>query len=106
MKYADLHVAWLKLNPTDHDKFERVDSIHDAQGVLFRCPVCEGEGKRGHHVICWNPSVPQDVPPRPGRWSLVGTGVGDLSLVAGSSSIQLETGCAAHFWISNGEIVL
>ena len=79
----------------------------EAQGILFLCPVCEGDGRRGHHIICWDPSVPQSVPPRPGRWSLVGTGVADLSLVAGSSSVHLNgADCDAHFFITNGKIVL
>ena len=107
MRYRDLHVAFLKLNPADHDKFERVDGIAEADGILFRCPVCEGKGWRGHHVICWQPSVPQSVRPSPGRWSLVGTGLADLSLVADSSSVHLQGAkCDAHFFIRGGCVTM
>ena len=107
MLYRDIHVAWLRLDPSNDDLINRVDSMAEAQGILFLCPVCEGDGRRGHHIICWDPSVPQSVPPRPGRWSLVGTGVADLSLVAGSSSVHLNgADCDAHFFITNGKIVL
>ena len=106
MLYRDIHVAWLRLDPSNDDFFHRVDSLAEAQGILFRCPVCERKGRRGHHVICWNPSVPQDVPPRPGRWALVGTGVGDLSLVAGSSSVKIDCSCKAHFFITDGCVKL
>ncbi|MGH6995684.1 MAG: hypothetical protein ACREES_08300, partial [Stellaceae bacterium] len=57
-------------------------------------------------VICWSPKVPQDVRPNPGRWQLQGTGFNYLTLVAGSSSVALLGGCAAHFFVTKGEIKL
>jgi hypothetical protein len=77
-----------------------------ADGIEFLCPKCsDGKGPIGvHMVICWRPRVPAGVAPGPGRWEFTGTGLDDLSLVAGSSSIQLEGGCAAHFFVTNGAI--
>jgi len=43
--------------------------------------------------------------PIPGRWEFIGTSFENLSLVAGSSSIQLTSGCMAHFTITNGDII-
>jgi hypothetical protein len=56
-------------------------------------------------VLCWQPHVPQTIHPIPGRWRFVGTGYDDLSLVAGSSSIALKSGCKAHFFVRDGNIV-
>ena len=105
MRYADVHTAFLAYQ--DELRFNRVESLAEADGILFTCPDC---GK--HQVICWQPQVPQKMTPGPGRWSMTGTGVNDLTLTAGSSSIQLgydieekDVNCKAHFWITNGEIV-
>lgn len=87
-----------------------VDDILDADGIMFVCPLClksNGMGRAGvHSVICWEPSVPPHINPKPGRWNFSGTGYGDLTLTAGSSSILLTgPGCGAHFFITNGEII-
>ena len=102
--YSELHVDFLDLDPHGNPFFNRVGNLGKANGILFRCPACTKQGNSGHHVICWNPSVPQHVPPRPGRWNLRGTGVQDLTLEAGSSSIQLQTSCNAHFYIREGMV--
>ena len=83
-----------------------VDSIGDAHGVMFLCPKCfiENKGPIGtHSVLCWCPSVPLEIPPGPGRWAFAGTGIDDLTLVAGSSSILLKSGCAWHGFVRNGD---
>lgn len=84
-----------------------VDHLSEAHGVMFLCPKCfaaNGGDVGTHQIICWNPSVPQTVEPKPGRWEMRGTGYGDLSLVAGSSSVLLTSGCQAHFFVTTGEI--
>jgi hypothetical protein len=48
--------------------------------------------------------VPADADPGPGRWEFQGTGLGALTLVAGSSSIQLLGGCNWHGFVRNGEV--
>lgn len=92
--------------PCDH--IVSVDRIEEADGVYFLCPKCyeENGGRVGtHRVLCWSPKIGQDHDPKPGRWNLVGTSIDDLSLVAGSSSVLLQGGCNAHFFVQNGHVV-
>jgi hypothetical protein len=82
-------------------------SLEEADGIIFRCPKClaaKSDGVGVHSVICWRPRVPGDVTPKPGRWEFTGTGLFDLSLVAGSSSVALLGGCNAHFFVEQGGI--
>lgn len=108
MKLLDLEPQFLKYEPRDGFEYlVYVDSIAEAQGVWFLCPKCwkKNGGRVGTHaVLCWNPSVPPTLDPKPGRWNLVGTGLHDLSLVAGSSSIKLTAGCEWHGFIKAGEV--
>jgi hypothetical protein len=103
---AELEGEFIKL--TD-DGWIGVDTIGEADGVWLLCPRCwvdNGYSAIGtHRVVCWSPRVPQTVTPRPGRWALVGTSIHDLTLVAGSSSIAIQGGCNAHFYIRRGSIV-
>lgn len=106
MKLIELEPHFLKLKtPTS---WMRVDSIEEADGVLFLCPKCFQQDPVGpigtHSIICWRPRVSQDVSPKPGRWEFTGTGYADLSLVAGSSSVLLTSGCRAHFFVRAGRI--
>jgi len=74
---------------------------------MFACPKCfeSNKGLVGtHRVLCWRPRVAQTESPRPGRWEFEGTGYDDLTLVAGSSSIALQGGCNAHFFVRDGKI--
>ena len=92
---------------TEHEWHIYVDAIADADGVMFLCPKCflsNGGDIGTHMVICWRPRVSADVSPKPGRWEFEGSGIEDLTLVAGSSSVLLIGGCAAHFHIRNGAI--
>lgn len=107
MKLTDLEPSFLKFDPETPKTFRMSDDIQGADGISFLCPKCYAEkgGPVGtHSVICWAPQVPQSTSPQPGRWSLVGTGYADLSLVAGSSSVLLMGGCNAHFFVKGGEI--
>ena len=95
---------------------QQVDSITEADGIRFLCPVCwkKNGGPVGTHaILCWNPSVPQTTTPKGGRWNLVGTGYHDLSLVAGSSSVLIHgseeekaKGIVEHWhgFVQNGEV--
>lgn len=105
MRLLDLKPQFLRVK--DERSFEYVDSINDADGVMFLCPTCfakNGGSVGTHSVICWQPHVPQTIHPIPGRWKFVGTGYDDLSLVAGSSSIALRGDCNAHFFVRDGKI--
>lgn len=91
----------------DERNFRTTDDVGEADGVMFLCPKCyvKNGGPVGtHRVICWTPKVPADVNPKPGRWDLVGTGYGDLTLRAGSSSVLLQGGCEWHGFVRNGEV--
>lgn len=92
----------------DDNHYQPHDDISKADGIWFLCPKCFRElgGSIGcHMVMCWCPSVPQTTLPTPGRWNLQGTGYLNLTLVAGSSSVLLISGCKAHFLVKNGEII-
>lgn len=105
MRLTELEPRFLKR--LDDYNFKFVDSIQEADGVEFLCPKCwiANKGPVGTHmVICWSPSVPQTTRPIPGRWKLVGTGYHDLSLIAGSSSVLLTSGCRWHGFVTAGEV--
>lgn len=102
----ELEPEFLKREDSHH--FRRVETIEEADGVCFLCPKCfkaNGGSVGTHAVICWAPGVPQDTSPTGGRWELRGTGVHDLTLVAGSSSVQITGGCKAHFFVRDGNMV-
>lgn len=106
MKLLELEPHFLKIET--ERSFLRVDSIDDADGIIFLCPKCFEDEPRGpvgtHSVICWRPRVPQTMEPKPGRWEFQGRTYADLTLVAGSSSVLLTSGCRAHFFVNGGEI--
>lgn len=99
----------------EHDAvyLPKVDRIEDAQGVMFLCPKCfsdNGGAVGTHGVICWSRSrgVPDTAEPRPGRWTLDGTGFHDLTLNGDppgtARSVQLTAGCKWHGFVTNGEV--
>ena len=102
----ELNAKFLKREDSHH--FREVETLAEADGITFLCPKCfaANNGSVGtHSVRCWAPSVPQDTSPTPGRWEMRGTGLADLTLVAGSSSVLLTGGCNAHFYVRDGAIV-
>lgn len=108
MKLLELDPEFLQYHDENGRIFHRhVQTIGEANGVEFACPKCFqiNQGFIGtHHIICWDPTVPASARPGPGRWKLVGTGLHDLSLVAGSSSVLLTAGCMWHGFIENGNV--
>jgi anti-sigma factor ChrR (cupin superfamily) len=111
VRLTELEPEWVMLvpaPPVPKGTCMKVDTLPEADGIFFLCPKCwMGNGGRRegvHQILCWQPNVPQDVHPVPGRWKFEGTSFEDLTLVAGSSSVALVGGCEAHFWIRNGEI--
>lgn len=81
----------------------------EAQGVRFLCPLCftrNGGPVGTHSVICWSRAAGEDAEPKPGRWSLHGTSIDDLTLhgdpVGGARSVLLLGGCNWHGFINNG----
>lgn len=109
---ADLKAKFIKVIEPGRSRRE-VDSIADAQGVQFLCPKCfsKNGGPVGtHSVVCWSRSrgVGEDETPGPGRWSLEGTGIDDLTLNGdapgggGARSVLLTGGCGWHGFINSG----
>lgn len=114
MNLSELEPRFLSAPEFDEDGRETsryVDSIQDAGGIRFLCPVCfrnNGGAVGTHGIMCWNGTVSQKFSPRPGRWDMSGTGFHDLTLTgahSNSNSIALTNArCGAHFHIKNGKI--
>ena len=108
MRLAELEPQFLRHEYRDGSEYHVfVDSLGEADGIMFLCPVCwtANKGPIGtHQVICWRPRIAPDIHPKPGRWELIGSSYADLSLVAGSSSVLLTSGCNAHFFVRSGQI--
>ena len=114
MTLVELEAEFVRLEtPGIGGSYWRDAKFNEADGVRFLCPVCfeKNRGRVGTHmVLCWRPQVPlvgtdgRAIAPGPGRWEFQGTGISDLTLVAGSSSILLLGGCNAHFFVRNGVI--
>lgn len=117
MKLAELEAEFLRYEERDGSRYHvPVESIEQAQGVMFLCPKCfaTNSGPVGtHRVICWSRSrgVPESAVPGPGRWSLHGTGIDDLTLNGdplppeenGARSVLLTgDGCGWHGFVTNG----
>jgi hypothetical protein len=118
MRLAELEATFIRRCPVEGggQGWQEGVPFSEAEGVQFLCPVCivKNAGPIGtHSVVCWRPTVGQDWKPVPGRWDFQGTGLEDLTLVAGSSSIRLTceckqqpcSCCKAHFFIRNGAII-
>jgi len=103
---------------TDDDRYEKIDDVEhllfvdtlaEADGVMLLCPKCHATngGPIGtHRVICWFVGkVPDDVDPKPGRWTPRGTGLHDLTFVPSAGrteSVLLTGGCGWHGFIVDG----
>jgi len=106
MRLSELEARFIKLTD-DRGSFRTDASFEDCDGLMFLCPKCfaENGGAVGTHiVICWKPHVPAHISPGPGRWNHRGTGLNDLSLYAGSSSVWLKGGCGWHGFVGNGGV--
>ncbi len=106
MKLAELEPRFLRNRLDGSGISDYVDTPAEATSVSFVCPQClkDNLGVRPgvHSIVCHTPVVPLDIMPGPGRWTMHGTSVHDLTLIAGSSSIKIEGG--AHFFIKDGGI--
>ena len=126
MKLRDLDARLMKHNADGSS--DTVQSLAEADGVLFQCPICaqglesgtekmsDGRERRffrgAHYIICWFVGkVPDDLDPKPGRWTPTGTGIDDLAFVPGNPPRAISvlmtnpSGCHAHFFVRNGECV-
>ena len=119
MRLLELDASFLKFISTY--EWRRVDTLAEADGVMFQCPKCaigkergEEDGRKfvrgAHSVICWfRGHVPDDADPKPGRWTPSGTGLDDLTFVPGNpvwadSVLLTGPGCGWHGFIRNGDV--
>lgn len=106
-----LEAEFIKLTDPAGGSFRRVDTLAEADGILFLCPKCfaaVGSRPGVHSVLCWfRGHVPDAVSPKPGRWTPAGTGLHDLTFVPGTPphacSVLLTAGCGWHGFIRNGD---
>lgn len=106
MKLRELEARFIKL-ADESGSFRDDANFQDCDGLIFLCPKCfaDNKGPIGtHSVICWKPHVPLSISPGPGRWSQRGTGIDDLTLFAGSSSVWLKDGCGWHGFVGFGSV--
>lgn len=101
-----------EIEEREHDAVYHVfvDTLGEAQGIQFLCPKCyaANNGAVGTHiVICWFVGkVPDDIDPKPGRWTPQGTGIDDLTFVPSegrTQSVLLTGGCGWHGLVVNGD---
>lgn len=120
MRLADLSAELVKLTTADGSGWRIVETLAEAQGVMFQCPKCaigkiveEEDGRRfvrgAHSIICWfrGRGVSDEVEPGPGRWTPSGSGLHDLTFVPGdppmACSVLLLSGCEWHGFVRDGE---
>lgn len=103
------------------DRYQRLESVEGAQGLLFQCPKCavgkeagEEEGRRffrgAHYILCWflnprnAPQVPDDIHPGPGRWRFTGDTISTITFVGPSAASVFLQGsrCQWHGFVKNG----
>lgn len=113
LRLADLEAFFVRHERRDGSEYQvRVETIGEAQGVRFLCPKCfkaKGGPIETHSVVCWSSSrgIADDVKPGPGRWTLEGTSLADLTLgcePGKSRSVALIGGCAWHGFVTQGEV--
>jgi hypothetical protein len=104
MKLVDLNAQFVTSTAKG---WRGVETLAEAQGVLFDCPACTkaNGGPQGTHcVLVWfRDRAPEGIEPGPGRWTVseASTGLGDLTL---GPSVQLGgKGCRWHGFVIQGE---
>ncbi len=91
----------------DGDRLRHVETVAEANGVLFLCPLCmahhpDGVGVHMVHVLFAERWVPDNAVPGPGRWQASGTTIDDLSLMP-SVHLTSPGGCGWHGWVVRGD---
>lgn len=108
MRLQELEPQFRRFSANDDGRsvYEHVESLADAQGVLFLCPACfrmNGGPTGTHSVLVWfdGRGVPPEAMPSP-RWRVSGSGYDDLTL---APSIFLQSGCRWHGFITAGQVI-
>jgi hypothetical protein len=103
---ADLEAHFIRIKEPGR-LYETVDSLEAAQGVQMLCPRCfhEKGGAVGcHSLLLWfaGRGVRDEEIPGPGRWTPVGTGVGDLTFTNPGGPFSVMLNGHLHGFIENG----
>lgn len=82
LRLVDLDPQFVRHTPTGH---QDVVDLSTAQGITFLCPGCfqKNGGEVGtHSLLVWfkDRGVPDGAEPGPGRWTVSGMSVADLTL--------------------------
>lgn len=114
MRLRDLDGSLRKYNPAD-GSHSPVDTVAEADGTFFQCPLCAKECEAGeedgrkffrgaHYVLCWfRGKVPDTLTPK-GRWNPTGTGLDDLTFVGPEAcSVLITGGCGWHGHVRSGD---
>lgn len=110
MKLTDLRARFVRCDEPGH--LHQVETLAEANGVMFLCPKCLTPGGVGTHMmICWSKErgAPEEATPAPGRWRLDGNSLADLTLNAEppstARSVQIVGGCSWHGFVTGGEVI-
>ena len=107
MKLVDLDPHFHRYETRDgHEYLVKVDTLAEAQGIQFDCPVCQpyphgiivtfrDRGAADHQGSRSSAGTPS-------RWVVTGTGFTDLSCQP-SIDCTAGGGCMFHGYITNGE---
>ena len=79
--------------------YDEVTTIEEANGVIFDCPKC---GR--HSILVWDRSIPRHIEPGPGRTTMTGTSLEDLTLDPSIDLSQSEVGCKWHGFVKQGNV--
>jgi hypothetical protein len=115
MRLTELEPTFVwKASETEHSWWEDAPSLAEAQGILFKCPVCgrRDPTRSSHSILVWfaDRAVPTHHEPTP-RWAVAGgSSFEDLTLSPSIDLTRDRTGQEVirpwewHGHIQNGEV--
>lgn len=115
MKLIELEPQFLRYETSDHEFLRATDSLADAQGIRFLCPVCfiKNSGPVGTHGIevsfagrgVKDNQGSHNREGKPSRWNVTGTDYGDLTTQPSILIDPAPPACAGwHGFITSGEV--
>ena len=99
IRLADLEPVFVKWDTREPTSYIEVSDIKDANGVQFYCPR---GGEKACHLLIWTLGVPLSMSPTPGRWTMCGTSLQDLTLYPSVDVSNNSCGCGWHGWVEKG----
>jgi hypothetical protein len=104
MRLRNLDAHFVKLLPPEPDHghpMHDVETLAEADGVMFECPKCHK-----HQILCWfnGRSVPDEIASGTRRWNPTGVNIDDLTFVGpGATSVLVTQPCGWHGFVRNGD---